>query len=118
MIDFEQGAIVLVDLTFSNHQKFKMRPALIVSSSENNRHSRDVIVMKITSKEPPRWGVSVMNEDLSHGSLDYASFVQVDGIYSLETTTIRNVIGKVSQEKMHEIHVQIAQLFGLNPIIS
>jgi hypothetical protein len=45
--------------------------------------SRDVIVMKITSKEPKRWGVSLTNDDLRSGLLDCPSFVQVDAIYSL-----------------------------------
>jgi mRNA-degrading endonuclease toxin of MazEF toxin-antitoxin module len=72
--------------------------------------------MKITSKEPRRCGVTVTHEDLTRGSLDYLSFVQVDGIYSLEKTIIRDTIGMLSQEKMQEIQVQIAQLFGLNSI--
>ena len=116
MNELESGSVVLVDFTFSNHQQSRMRPALVVSNSENNRQSRDVVVMKITSKKPRLWGVPVANEDLVMGSLDYLSFVQVDGIYSLDKTIIRNIIGKLSQEKMHEIHVQMAALFGLNSI--
>lgn len=115
MTELESGAVVLVDFTFSNHQQSKRRPALVVSNSLNNRKSRDVIVMKITSKEPRRWGVTVTNEDLVMGSLDCVSFVQVDAIYALEKTIIREVIGILSQEKMQEIHTQIAELFDLKP---
>jgi mRNA-degrading endonuclease toxin of MazEF toxin-antitoxin module len=39
--------------------------------------------------------------------------VQIDGIYALEKTIIREVIGMLSQEKMQEIHTQIAELFDL-----
>ncbi len=78
--------------------------------------SRDVIVMKITSKEPKHWGVSLVNEDLGSGVLDYASFVQVDAIYSLEKTIIRDVIGMIRMEKMEEIKTQISGLFAINPI--
>jgi mRNA-degrading endonuclease toxin of MazEF toxin-antitoxin module len=113
MTDLESGAIVLVDFSFSDHQQSKRRPALVVSNSPNNRKSRDVIVMKITSKEPRRWGVMVTNEDLIRGSPDCVSFVQIDGIYALEKTIIREVIGMLSQEKMQEIHTQIAELFDL-----
>jgi mRNA-degrading endonuclease toxin of MazEF toxin-antitoxin module len=78
--------------------------------------SRDVIVMKITSKEPKRWGVSLTNDDLRSGLLDCPSFVQVDAIYSLEKTIIRDVIGMVEPEKMKEIKTQISDLFAINPI--
>jgi len=72
--------------------------------------------MKITSKDPKRWGVSLTNDDLGGGLLDYSSFVQVDAIYALEKTIIRDVIGMVGPEKMEEIKTQISDLFALNQI--
>ena len=75
MNDFDQGSIVLVDFTFSDHRQSKLRPALIISNSKNNQLSRDVIVMKITSKKPLLWGISIINKDLVAGSLDCDSFV-------------------------------------------
>ena len=45
-----QGSIVLVDFTYSNQAQSKVRPALVVSNSRYNAISRDVIVMKITSR--------------------------------------------------------------------
>ncbi|MCX6690080.1 MAG: type II toxin-antitoxin system PemK/MazF family toxin [Methanoregula sp.] len=99
MNDLPQGSIVLVDFTYADQKQSKLRPALVISNSGNNRMSRDVIVMKITSKEPKHWGVSLVNEDLGSGVLDYASFVQVDAIYSLEKTIIRDVIGMIRMEK-------------------
>jgi mRNA-degrading endonuclease toxin of MazEF toxin-antitoxin module len=84
MNELNQGSIVLVDFSYSNQHQSKLRPALIVSNSANNRISRDVVVMKITKKEPNFWGIGITNEDLVRGALDYASFVQVDAIYSLE----------------------------------
>src|SRR5271157_2207658 len=104
MSDPEQGSIVLVDFTFSDHRQTKLRPALVISNSENNRISRDVIVMKITSKKPRLWGIPLTNEDLVTGSLDCASFVQVDAIYSLEKQILRETIGILSEGKLRQIH--------------
>jgi mRNA-degrading endonuclease toxin of MazEF toxin-antitoxin module len=72
--------------------------------------------MKITSKEPTFRGVGVTNDDLVSGVLDYPGFVQVDVIYSLEKTIIRDIIGIVAPEKMNEIKMQISDLFAMKPI--
>jgi len=116
MTEVPQGSIVLVDFTYADQKQSKLRPALVISNSGNNRMSRDVIVMKITSKEPKRWGVSLTNNDLGSGVLDYSSFVQVDAVYSVEKTIIHDVIGMVDPEKMMEIKTQIFDLFALNTI--
>jgi len=116
MNELPQGSLVLVDFTYADQKQFKLRPALVISNSGNNRMSRDVIVMKITSKEPKHWGVSLTNDDLANGLLDFSSFVQVDAIYALEKTIIRDMIGMVRPEKMKEIKTQMVELFALNPV--
>ena len=113
MNNFEQGSIVLVDFTYSNQQQSKLRPALVVSNSEYNRISRDIVVMKITSREPKLWSVCIGNEDLLAGSLDYISYVQTDSLYSLEKTIIVDSIGILAPEKMRDIKNQISDLFAL-----
>lgn len=110
----EQGSVVLVDLTYSDQKQSRYRPALVISSSENNHVSRDVVVIKITSKKPKFWAVSLTTEDLIHGILDVPSFVQVDAIHSVEKSIIRDVIGIVSPEKMEEIKMQVSDLLALN----
>jgi mRNA-degrading endonuclease toxin of MazEF toxin-antitoxin module len=50
MNNLDQGSVVLVDFTYSNQQQSKLRPALVVSNSEYNRISRDIVVMKIISE--------------------------------------------------------------------
>jgi len=114
MNELNQGSIVLVDFSYSNQHQSKLRPALVISNSANNRISRDVVVMKITKNEPNFWGISISNDDLLGGSLAYPSFVQIDAIYSLEKNIICDVIGTVTPEKMREIKIQISDLFGMS----
>lgn len=71
MNNIDQGSIVLVDFTYSNQQQSKLRPALVVSNSDYNRISRDIVVMKVTSKIPPIGFVCIGNEDLLGGTLDF-----------------------------------------------
>jgi hypothetical protein len=69
MNELNQGSIVLVDFSYSNQHQSKLRPALVISNSANNRISRDVVVMKITKNEPNFWGISISNDDLGEDHL-------------------------------------------------
>jgi mRNA interferase MazF len=112
MNDPIQGSVVLVDFNYSNQVQSKVRPALVVSNSRYNTISRDVIVMKITSRKPTMMSVSLKNGDLQSGSLDHSSYVQADGIYALEKELICNTIGIVRPEKMQEVRDKISDLFS------
>lgn len=114
MIDLYQGALVLVDFNYSNQVQSKLRPALVVSNSRNNRISRDIVVMKVTSKEPKRWGLPISNNDLVTGSLEFVSFVQIDALHSLEKSIIHAVIGTLSPKKMNDIKKQVSDLLSLD----
>ncbi|MFA5294517.1 MAG: type II toxin-antitoxin system PemK/MazF family toxin [Methanoregulaceae archaeon] len=114
MRDIDQGALVLVNFNYSNQEHVKLRPALVVSNSSNNRISRDVVVMKITSKEPQHWGLSITNNDLLTGSLAYDSYIRIDAIHSLEKSIIHAVIGTLNPKKMKAIKIQVSALLSLD----
>ena len=112
MTEIAQGSVVLVDFSYSDQVHSKVRPALVVSNSEYNRISRDVIVLKITSRKPKIMEVSLTNENLRSGSLDHPSYVQADGIYALEKALICATIGIVKPEKMQEIRNRVSELLS------
>jgi mRNA-degrading endonuclease toxin of MazEF toxin-antitoxin module len=116
MNELAQGSIVLVDFTYSSQTQSKVRPALVVSNSRYNAISRDVIVLKITSRKPKLFAVSITSEDLMAGSLDRPSFVQVDAIYALEKAIICDRIGIVKTEKMQEIQKQISDRLAIDSL--
>jgi mRNA interferase MazF len=115
MNELKQGSIVLVDFTYSDQTLSKLRPALVVSNSRYNAISRDVIVVKITSRKPKLFAASIAGGDLVAGSLDRPSFVQTDAIYALEKTIICDRIGQIRPEKMQEIAKQISDLLAIDP---
>lgn len=112
MTEPAQGSVVLVDFSYSDQIRSKVRPALVISNSRYNRISRDVIVMKITSKKPKIMAAGLTNDDLLAGSLDHPSYVQADGIYALEKDLICDTIGIVRPEKMQEIRNLASELFS------
>jgi|SRR5208337_1437525 len=114
MTEPAQGSVILVDFSYSDQVRSKVRPALVVSNSRYNRISRDVIVMKITTRRPKIMAVGLTNDDLQAGSLDHPSYVQADGIYALEKDLICDTIGIVQPEKMREIRNLVSELFSLD----
>jgi len=112
MTEPAQGSVILVDFSYSDQVRSKVRPALIVSNSRYNRISRDVIVMKITTQKPKMMAVSLTNEDLQAGSPDHPRYVQADGIYALEKDLICDTIGTVRPDKMQEIRNLVSDLFS------
>ncbi|MDD4484422.1 MAG: type II toxin-antitoxin system PemK/MazF family toxin [Methanoregula sp.] len=112
MTELVQGSVVLVDFSYSDQVRSKVRPALVVSNSRYNGISRDVIVAKITSKKPRLMAAGLTNDDLVSGSLDVPSYVQADGIYALEKDLICDTIGIVRPEKMQEIRALVTDLFS------
>ena len=74
-----QGSVVLVDFTYSDQVRSKVRPALVVSNSRYNTISRDVIVMKITTRKPKIMAVSLTNADLMAGSPGHPAMYRLTG---------------------------------------
>lgn len=50
MTAYKRGDIVLVPFPFSDQTAVKKRPAVIISSSQYNTTSQDIIIMAVTSR--------------------------------------------------------------------
>ncbi len=110
----KQGSIVLVDFSYSNLKETKFRPALVISSSEYNESSIDVVVLRVTSRGRDRkWESEILKDDLAEGTLDIEpSYVKVDSLYTVEKKIIRKVVARLKDEKIKEIRKQLLELFS------
>ncbi len=109
----KQGSIVLVDFSYSNLKEAKFRPALVMSNSEYNESSIDVVVVRVTSRSRERkWESEILKDDLAEGTLDIEpSYVKVDSIYTVEKRIIRKVVARLKDEKIDEIKRQFLGLY-------
>ncbi|MCJ7616558.1 MAG: type II toxin-antitoxin system PemK/MazF family toxin [Desulfobacterales bacterium] len=70
-MSLKQGSIVLVDFSYSNLKETKYRPALVISSSEYNEHSNDIVVLRVTSRgRDSSWELKILKKDMAEGTLD------------------------------------------------
>ena len=104
------GDIVLVRFPFSDLTAKKYRPALVVAEAELG----DIIVCQITSKSYGKKNIiKIARRDLSGGSLPVESFARPDKLFTLSNQLVARKIGKISNEKIEETKVRLAQIFGL-----
>lgn len=100
----EQRDIILTPFPFSNLEKEKVRPSIIISNNNYNKKFDDIIVVPLTSNLKIRgYAISLTNKNLEQGRLIKESKIKVDRIFSINKKLVRLVIGRISKEKFDEI---------------
>ncbi len=111
---FEQGEIVVAPIPFSTFLAGKIRPALVLSRKEYNNKSEDIIVLKVTSKgKDYPFDVVLKEKDLSSGKLKHESVIQADFPVMVEKTSVKERVGKISNQKLKEIKQKLKELYQL-----
>ncbi|GAB4451232.1 MAG: hypothetical protein OHK0036_11430 [Bacteroidia bacterium] len=105
----KRGEIYFCQFPYSDKEKFKKRPVLVLTSSDNYG---DFLCVKITAtyKECPVC-IPITEKSLQTGSLSYPSIVVCDKITSLNEKLIGQKIAEVNDELMENVVSIIKQLF-------
>lgn len=113
-MSIKQGSVVLVDFSYSNLKETKFRPALVISSSEYNEDSIDVVVLRVTSRGRDRkWDLELLKNDVAEGTIDIEpSYVKIDSLYTVEKNIVRKVVARLKEGKIKEIRQQLLELFS------
>jgi mRNA interferase MazF len=113
-LNFEQGDIVVASLLFSGQTEAKRRPALVISNSDYNKASDDLILLKITSKgKKTSFDVLLSPADVLEGKLKQESMVMADNPVTTYKQLIEAKIGKITKQKLAEVKEKTRQLYGL-----
>lgn len=95
-IVFEQGDILIVPFPFSDLTSVRQRPVIIVSKTEDNEKTDDVITCGITSNlKDSKYSILIDNEDLESGRIPKKSRIKVNKIFTLEKKIVKKKVGKV-----------------------
>jgi mRNA interferase MazF len=112
--NFEQGNIAIADLLFSEQIGIKRRPVLIISNTEYNKLSEDIIALKITSSyKRTKFSITLNNEDLEKGKLKVSSQIMADFPSTIQKNLISQTIAKISKQKLLEIKQKTKELYKL-----
>ena len=113
-----KGDIYYADLTpVIGSEQGGVRPVLIIQNDVGNRFSPTVIAAAITSRQGKRiLPAHIRLEDDLQG-LHNNSMVLLEQIRTIDRTRLREYIGRLNVNTMHEIDHAIAVSFGLNEIL-
>lgn len=91
----------------------KPRPAIILSVEQLNRHSLDVCVIPITTKQHARFVLRVPLKK-GEGGLDSDCWAKCDQVTTLEKAFLRpRRLGALSSAKLQEVEHQVKFALGL-----
>ncbi len=108
---FEQGDILLVPIPFSDLSSSKKRPVLVLSNSDYNKRTSDVVVAAITSNITTKdYSILFTAEDLVEGTLKVDSCIRVDKLYSISQSIVLNRFGSVNPDIIHQVRERLIEL--------
>ncbi len=115
-----QGEIVLIPVPFTDLSSQKRRPVIIISNTNYNQISRDMLIVAVTSNPVlVPYSFPINNADLVSGQLNKPSVVRADKVYVLAQTLIVKHIGVVKQdilERTFSILQDILSIPNVDPL--
>jgi len=107
---FKKHDIILVNFPFSNLQKSKLRPSLVIKPLEG----KNTILCQITTRKRgiSKYEIS-LNRKSCEGDIRFDSQVYIDMIFTLHESLVARKIGSIKDEKVrNEIDSKIKDLFS------
>src|SRR5260370_33026204 len=104
----EQGDIVLIPVPFTDLTSQKRRPVIVISNTNYNRKTADVIVVAMTSQpDAGIYGFTINTTDLVGGKLNRPGQIRVDKIYTLAQSIVIKTFGRVSSDVLDRIRTKL-----------
>ena len=111
MAIYEQFETIVVPFPFTDSNKVKRRPALVISDRKEFSVDKSVLAM-ITTKNHSPWSLDTVIEDLNSAGLKAPSIVRFK-LFTIEDILIIKKIGCLSKRDRITIQSKIQKLFNL-----
>ncbi len=105
------GQVVLASFPFSDLSSSKLRPCIIAGIAEFD----DVVVCQITSRPyNSKRSISLTpTTDFMDGTIIRQSYIRPDKLATLDTRTIKQVVGSVTDNKLAELRQALKTFFEI-----
>lgn len=111
MAEAMQQDLVWVRLPFSDLERAKYRPAIIVSNNIYNKNGQDVVACGITSNlEDKDYSILIDQSNLNSGKLPVKSRIRADKIMLLEKRIIEKPFAKLDNRTFDRLAREIEKL--------
>ena len=103
-----KGQVVVLPFPYTDLSNVKKRPALVVAKLEGG----NVILVQITTnKRTDKDIIALTSKDFASGTLKHDSFIMPSLIFTIDSSRIEYVAGKLKQEKINIIQNKICEIF-------
>ena len=103
-----QREIYLMRYPFSNGERCKVRPALVLSNSRYNNKQDDILACPITSQlKEVEYSVTLETSDLDEGKLKTKCRIRADKIGSVEKELLLHRIGTLKKQVFEDVKTEI-----------
>ena len=107
-VRYEKGDIVIFQFPFSDIDKSKKRPSMVVATLKGDH----VILSQITGQPRPDPYLLDLNiKDFQSGGISRDSFIRPSVLFTVHKSRIEYKAGKLKQEKIKEVQNKIIQVF-------
>jgi mRNA interferase MazF len=106
------GEVVLVPFPFTDQTGIKKRPAVIVSSAEDQAQRRDLVIMAITSQIRPRpaFGEFTVTDWKKAGLIAPSAVKPV--LTTIEKRLVLKKLGQLQQVDVRALRTSLDQILG------
>jgi mRNA interferase MazF len=107
-VNYEKGDVVIFQLPFSESEKGKKRPSLIVASLKGD----NVILCQITSQHRPDPNIlELKKSEFQSGGISRDSYIRPSALFTINKSRINYRAGKLKQEKIKQVEKELVKIF-------
>ena len=107
-VKYKKGDVVIFEFPFSDINKSKKRPSVVVATLKGNH----IILAQITGQPRPDLDLLNLNfKDFKKGGINRDSFIRPSVLFTLNKSKINYKAGHLTQNKIIEIEKQLCEIF-------
>ena len=111
-MNIKQKDIVLLPYPFTDLERAKVRPALVISNDFLNKKSNDCIMLPLTTViKDEHYSILISEDDLSSGKLLRPSCIRIDKIFTVEKKLVIMKVGTLNNSTFEKIKSEFIKVF-------
>lgn len=107
-VNYEKGDVVIFQFPFSEGEKVKKRPSLVVSRLKGN----SVILCQITGQPRPDPDIIELKaNEFQSGGISKDSYIRPSVLFTINKSRINYKAGSLKQEKVKQVEKKLVEIF-------
>ncbi len=107
-LHYQKGDVVIFQFPFSEGEKVKKRPSLVVAKLKGN----SVILCQITGQPRPDPDIMELNaNEFQSGGISKDSYIRPSVLFTINKSKINYKAGQLTQNKIKQIEKKLCEIF-------